>query len=345
MKKTALSNNDGLIPLTFDIPADAQTLQVVVRKTQTFMFKSTLLRRALETIANVCEAVLFSLWKMNSYTIFTTLSRLYEISDRPGFEGYLVEMNDLLLYIRALRVCMAGDPFLYGSNMYFLDMGNMNWSVRNITMRSDSKQWKEGIEKYQVQYRLGLYLYLMLRGCDYIHSIKTEKKALNYHCVILRYLFWFRKSHTWKISITSAARDKIRLEKKWWKTLVFWCPVLLTWSLWDLISFLSIFRITWHDVNGVTLHIVSWGTLYSLCPFLPWQVKAEEGKERLESPETSIRAERYQSATRDYLSISIPHTVLAPGDTLRVILNAIHQSGSGKIDYFYYMVNRIVAYQ
>lgn len=61
MKKTALSNNDGLIPLTFDIPADAQTLQVVVRKTQTFMFKSTLLRRALETIANVCEAVLFSL--------------------------------------------------------------------------------------------------------------------------------------------------------------------------------------------------------------------------------------------------------------------------------------------
>ncbi|XP_040514234.1 complement C4 isoform X2 [Gallus gallus] len=67
-------------------------------------------------------------------------------------------------------------------------------------------------------------------------------------------------------------------------------------------------------------------------------VKAEEGKERLESPETSIRAERYQSASRNYLSISIPHTVLAPGDTLRVTLNAIHQSGSGKIDFFYYMV-------
>ncbi|OXB77186.1 UNVERIFIED_CONTAM: hypothetical protein H355_012553 [Colinus virginianus] len=67
-------------------------------------------------------------------------------------------------------------------------------------------------------------------------------------------------------------------------------------------------------------------------------VKAEEGKQRLESPETSIRAERYQSATHNYLSISIPHTVLAPGDTLQVTLNAIHQSGSGKIDYFYYMV-------
>ncbi|XP_035398718.1 complement C4-like [Cygnus atratus] len=67
-------------------------------------------------------------------------------------------------------------------------------------------------------------------------------------------------------------------------------------------------------------------------------VKAEEGKEKLESPEASIRAERYQSANSNYLSISIPHTVLAPGDTLRVILNDIHQTGSGKIDYFYYMV-------
>ncbi|XP_076220316.1 complement C4-A-like [Aptenodytes patagonicus] len=67
-------------------------------------------------------------------------------------------------------------------------------------------------------------------------------------------------------------------------------------------------------------------------------VKAEEGKEKLESPETSIRAERYQSASPNYLSISIPHTVVAPGDTLRITLNDIHQSGSGKIDYFYYMV-------
>eukprot|EP00075_Anas_platyrhynchos_P001704 XP_005018393.2 complement C4 [Anas platyrhynchos] len=67
-------------------------------------------------------------------------------------------------------------------------------------------------------------------------------------------------------------------------------------------------------------------------------VKAEEGKEKLESPEASIRAERYQSTNHNYLSISIPHTVLAPGDTLRVTLNDIHQSGSGKIDYFYYMV-------
>ncbi|XP_005446554.1 complement C4-like [Falco biarmicus] len=67
-------------------------------------------------------------------------------------------------------------------------------------------------------------------------------------------------------------------------------------------------------------------------------VKAEEGKEKLESPETSIRAERYQSASQNYLSISIPHTVVAPGDNLHITLNDVHQSGSGKIDYFYYMV-------
>ncbi|NWX24655.1 CO4 protein, partial [Aegotheles bennettii] len=68
------------------------------------------------------------------------------------------------------------------------------------------------------------------------------------------------------------------------------------------------------------------------------QIIAEEGKNKLESPETSIRAERYQSASSNYLSISIPHTVVAPGDTLRITLNDIHQSGSEKIDYFYYMV-------
>ncbi|NXX18694.1 CO4 protein, partial [Podargus strigoides] len=68
------------------------------------------------------------------------------------------------------------------------------------------------------------------------------------------------------------------------------------------------------------------------------QITAEEGKEKLESPEASIRAERYHSASLNYLSISIPHTVVAPGDTLRIALNDIHQSGSGKIDYFYYMV-------
>ncbi|XP_009941067.2 complement C4-A [Opisthocomus hoazin] len=67
-------------------------------------------------------------------------------------------------------------------------------------------------------------------------------------------------------------------------------------------------------------------------------VKAEEGKERLESPEISIRAERYQSSSLNYLSISIPHTVVTPGDTLPITLNDIHQSGSGRIDYFYYMV-------
>ncbi|NXA33843.1 CO4 protein, partial [Eudromia elegans] len=68
------------------------------------------------------------------------------------------------------------------------------------------------------------------------------------------------------------------------------------------------------------------------------EIKAEEGKEKLESPEATIRAERYRSDTHNYLSISVPPTVLAPGDTLRVTLNAVHQSGSGNIDYFYYMV-------
>uniref|UniRef100_A0A8C3Q762 Uncharacterized protein n=1 Tax=Geospiza parvula TaxID=87175 RepID=A0A8C3Q762_GEOPR len=68
------------------------------------------------------------------------------------------------------------------------------------------------------------------------------------------------------------------------------------------------------------------------------KVKAEEGKERLETPETSIRAERYQSASTNYLSISIPHTVVAPGDTLPITLNDIHQPGRGNIGYFYYMV-------
>ncbi|XP_032907680.1 complement C4-B-like [Catharus ustulatus] len=68
------------------------------------------------------------------------------------------------------------------------------------------------------------------------------------------------------------------------------------------------------------------------------KVKAEEGKERLESPEASIRAERYQSASPNYLSISIPHSTVAPGDTLPITLNDIHQSGRGNIGYFYYMV-------
>ncbi|NXL64549.1 CO4 protein, partial [Chordeiles acutipennis] len=68
------------------------------------------------------------------------------------------------------------------------------------------------------------------------------------------------------------------------------------------------------------------------------QITAKEGKEKLESPEASIRAERYQSASSNYLSISIPHTVVTPGDTLPITLNDIHQSGSGEIDYFYYMV-------
>ncbi|NWX28980.1 CO4 protein, partial [Notiomystis cincta] len=68
------------------------------------------------------------------------------------------------------------------------------------------------------------------------------------------------------------------------------------------------------------------------------EIKAEEGKKILESPEASIRAERYQSASLNYLSISIPYTSVAPGNTLPITLNDIHQSGSGNIGYFYYMV-------
>ncbi|NWW89730.1 CO4 protein, partial [Rhynochetos jubatus] len=68
------------------------------------------------------------------------------------------------------------------------------------------------------------------------------------------------------------------------------------------------------------------------------QIMAEEGKEKLESPETSIRAERYQSASQNYLSITIPHTVVAPGDTLQITLKDIRQPGSENIDSFYYMV-------
>jgi len=39
VKKNALSNKEGLISFTFDIPADAQMLQIMVKKTQTSIFK------------------------------------------------------------------------------------------------------------------------------------------------------------------------------------------------------------------------------------------------------------------------------------------------------------------
>lgn len=61
MKKTELSNKEGLVPFTFDIPRDAQTLQIMVKKTQTSIFKNTPLRRARKTITNDCEDDEFSL--------------------------------------------------------------------------------------------------------------------------------------------------------------------------------------------------------------------------------------------------------------------------------------------
>uniref|UniRef100_A0A8C3H6J2 C4a anaphylatoxin n=1 Tax=Chrysemys picta bellii TaxID=8478 RepID=A0A8C3H6J2_CHRPI len=67
-------------------------------------------------------------------------------------------------------------------------------------------------------------------------------------------------------------------------------------------------------------------------------VRAEEGKPGMESAGTKTTAERYQSANQNYLSISIPHAVIAPGDTLQVTLKDVHRSSSSNIDYFYYMV-------
>uniref|UniRef100_A0A452I4K4 Anaphylatoxin-like domain-containing protein n=1 Tax=Gopherus agassizii TaxID=38772 RepID=A0A452I4K4_9SAUR len=67
-------------------------------------------------------------------------------------------------------------------------------------------------------------------------------------------------------------------------------------------------------------------------------VRAEEGKPGMESAGPKTTAERYQSATQNYLSISVPHAVTAPGDTLLITLKDVHRSSSSNIDYFYYMV-------
>uniref|UniRef100_A0A8C4XXP1 Complement C4 gamma chain n=1 Tax=Gopherus evgoodei TaxID=1825980 RepID=A0A8C4XXP1_9SAUR len=67
-------------------------------------------------------------------------------------------------------------------------------------------------------------------------------------------------------------------------------------------------------------------------------VRAEEGKPGMESAGPKTTAERYQSATQNYLSISVPHAVIAPGDTLLITLKDVHRSSSSNIDYFYYMV-------
>ncbi|XP_074838626.1 complement C4-A-like [Carettochelys insculpta] len=66
-------------------------------------------------------------------------------------------------------------------------------------------------------------------------------------------------------------------------------------------------------------------------------VKAEEGDPGMESAGTKMTAERYQSATQNYLTISIPHDVVALGDPLHVTLKTIRQSSSSNIDYFYFL--------
>lgn len=60
MKKTALSNKEGLVPFTFDIPGDAQMLQIMVKKTQISMFKKYT-AESHKTITNDCEDDQFSL--------------------------------------------------------------------------------------------------------------------------------------------------------------------------------------------------------------------------------------------------------------------------------------------
>lgn len=61
MKKTAFCDKEGLVSITFDIPRDAQTLEVKVKNMQTSMFKSIPLRIAHKTIIRDCEDNQFSL--------------------------------------------------------------------------------------------------------------------------------------------------------------------------------------------------------------------------------------------------------------------------------------------
>lgn len=60
MKKTAFCNREGLASITFDIPKDAQKLEIKVKKMQTSMFKIIPLRIAHKTIINYCENDQFS---------------------------------------------------------------------------------------------------------------------------------------------------------------------------------------------------------------------------------------------------------------------------------------------
>lgn len=61
MKKTAISNEEGLIPFKFNIPGDAQMLEIMVKKTQTSRFKNMPLRIPHKTTINDCEDDLLSL--------------------------------------------------------------------------------------------------------------------------------------------------------------------------------------------------------------------------------------------------------------------------------------------
>lgn len=61
MKKTAFCNREGQVSITFDIPRDAQGLEIKVKKMQTSMFKSIPLRIAHKTVTNSCGDDQFSL--------------------------------------------------------------------------------------------------------------------------------------------------------------------------------------------------------------------------------------------------------------------------------------------
>ncbi|XP_029458609.1 complement C4-A-like [Rhinatrema bivittatum] len=62
-------------------------------------------------------------------------------------------------------------------------------------------------------------------------------------------------------------------------------------------------------------------------------VTAEGGE-----PGMTISAKSYQSPSKSFLGISVPHTVLEPGEAIDITLKDIHQSDNGNVDYFYYMI-------
>nr|XP_033805868.1 complement C4-A-like [Geotrypetes seraphini] len=57
-----------------------------------------------------------------------------------------------------------------------------------------------------------------------------------------------------------------------------------------------------------------------------------------EGPEVRLSAASYQSPSKSFLSIKVPHAIMEPGAAIDVTLKDIHQSDSGNVDSFYYMI-------